>query len=297
MHSVTEALSSSARRVASRSLHRARLALAAAVALSAACAPLAAQAPVADHIPSYDSLVVRSRALGEARRVNVHTPAAYDAAPGARFPVLYMPDGGIDEDFPHVVNTVDSLIALGAIRPVIVVGVPNTERRRDLTGPTRVASDSAVAPHVGGSEAFRRFFVAELRPIIDARYRTTAERGIVGESLAGLFIVETFLRDPGAFQHYVAFDPSLWWNHGSLVDSAAALVRAARASRRSAQPRRTLYMAASADDIDHETARLTDVLHTVGGNAFAVTFAPRPDLGHGTIFRALVPEALARVLR
>lgn len=39
-----------------------------------------------------------------------------------RFPALYMPDGGIDEDFPHVVNTVDSLIALGAIRPVIVVG-------------------------------------------------------------------------------------------------------------------------------------------------------------------------------
>jgi enterochelin esterase-like enzyme len=49
-----------------------------------------------------------------------------------------MPDGGIDEDFPHVVNTVDSLIALGAIRPVIVVGIPNTQRRRDLAGPNRI---------------------------------------------------------------------------------------------------------------------------------------------------------------
>lgn len=58
-----------------------------------------------------------------------------------------MPDGGLDEDFPHVVHTVDSLAALGAIRPVIVVGIPNTQRRRDLTGPTRVATDSAIASH------------------------------------------------------------------------------------------------------------------------------------------------------
>src|SRR5689334_2391250 len=108
-----------------------------------------------DSIPKYDSLSLPSRALNEVRRINVHVPKGYDASTSTRFPVLYMPDGGIDEDFPHVVNTVDSLIALRAIRPVIVVGVPNTERRRDLTGPTKVHSDSAIAPRVGGSAAFR----------------------------------------------------------------------------------------------------------------------------------------------
>jgi uncharacterized protein len=46
-------------------------------------------------------------------------------------------------------------------------------------------------------------------PAIDARYRSTRERAIVGESLAGLFVVETLLRESTLFDHYVAFDPSL----------------------------------------------------------------------------------------
>src|SRR6476469_5123335 len=101
---------------------------------------LRAQAVAADSVPRHDTLTVASRVLGEKRPINIHTPVGYASHPRSRFPVLYMPDGGLDEDFPHVVNTVDSLIALGRIRPVIVVGVPNTERRRDLTGPTRVHS-------------------------------------------------------------------------------------------------------------------------------------------------------------
>ncbi|MEO7363098.1 MAG: alpha/beta hydrolase-fold protein, partial [Gemmatimonadaceae bacterium] len=142
-------------------------------------------------VPVHDSFTVVSKSVGEPRLINVHTPRIYGASPAAKYPVLYMPDGGIDEDFGHVVKTVDSLIAAGTIRPVIVVGIPNTERRRDLTGPTRIASDSAIAKHVGGSDAFRRFVRDELFPVIDKRYRTTSERSIVGESLAGLFIVET----------------------------------------------------------------------------------------------------------
>src|SRR5437764_7759212 len=109
----------------------------------------------ADPIPVHDTFTVVSRVIGEPRPINVHVPSSYASSSTLRFPLLYMPDGGLDEDFPHVVNTVDSLIALGRIAPVIVVGIPNTQRRRDLTGPTRVHSDSAIAPHVGGPAAFR----------------------------------------------------------------------------------------------------------------------------------------------
>jgi enterochelin esterase-like enzyme len=77
--------------------------------------------------------------------VNVHIPSTYLTSPSSKFPVLYMPDGGLDEDFPHVVHTVDSMAALGRIRPVIVVGIPNTERRRDLTGPTGVGPGERAA--------------------------------------------------------------------------------------------------------------------------------------------------------
>jgi hypothetical protein len=145
------------------------------ICLATLTAALRAQAapPRADSLLATDTFTIASKALGEPRHINVHTPAGYAGVyspPGlgvsapARYPVLYMPDGGLDEDFPHVVRTVDSLIALGKIRPVIVVGIPNTERRRDLTGPTRVKTDSAIAKHVGGSAAFRRFIREELMP-------------------------------------------------------------------------------------------------------------------------------------
>ena len=271
------------------------------VALTVSLAPtLFAQEAVTDSVPAHDTLTVNSPVLGELRRINVHTPPGYAASHKERYPVLYMPDGGIDEDFPHVVNTVDSLIALHRIRRVIVVGVPNTERRRDLTGPTRVAKDSTIAPHVGGSAAFRRFFRDELIPAIERRYRTTTERAIVGESLAGLFVVETFLREPGLFHHYVAFDPSLWWNQAALVDSARQLIvspatPARRAARRAY--RRSIYFAGSRDDIGNNTARLAAVLRAVAPPNISWTYVGRPDLTHGNIFRALAPGALAKALR
>lgn len=253
--------------------------------------PLRAQnGALGDVVPAHDTFTVASRAVGEARLINVYTPPAYRSSTTARLPVLYMPDGGVDEDFPHVVKTVDSLITLGVIRPVIVVGIPNTQRRRDLTGPTRVKSDSAIAPRVGGSALFRRFIRDELMPAVQARYRTTNERSIVGESLAGLFIVETFLLEPTLFDHYVAFDPSLWWNRGALVDSAAARLAAFD------QAPRTLYLAASKDDVDSETTRLANLLRTAPISVTRI-FVPRPDQTHATIFAAEGPAGLARALK
>ena len=249
-----------------------------------------ARAQPAPPPPTHDTFAIASRALGESRTVHVHTPAAY-AGGRTPLPVLYMPDGGLDEDFPHVVATVDSLVARGAIRPVIVVGIPNTQRRRDLTGPTRVARDSTIAPRVGGSAAFRRFIREELVPAVEGRYRTTRERGIVGESLAGLFVVETFLTDPSLFTHYVAFDPSLWWDGGALVDSAGARLTGGGFAGR------TLYLAGSKDDVDDRTAKFAAALRAAGPRGLAWAYVPRPDLTHATIFRASEGAALANALR
>ena len=255
--------------------------------------PLGAQSTTPrDSVPAHDTFTVASRALGEARLVNVYTPPGYRASRSTRVAVLYMPDGGLDEDFPHVVKTVDSLITRRTIRPVIVVGIPNTERRRDLTGPTRVATDSAIAPHVGGSTAFRRFLRDELMPAVRARYRTTDERSIVGESLAGLFIVETFLLEPSLFNHYIALDPSLWWNSGALLDSAPARLKAFPA-----RPRTIFLASSNVPDITSGTARLADLLRTVPAGKLTWEYAPHPELTHATIFLGVGPTALARALR
>jgi predicted alpha/beta superfamily hydrolase len=144
---------------------------------------------------------------------------------------------------------------------------------------------------VGGSAAFRRFLREELVPEVERRYRTTRERGIVGESLAGLFVVETLLTDPSLFTHYVAFDPSLWWNGGALVDSAgAALARGGVGGR-------TLYMASSKDDVDDRTAKFAAALRARAPRGLSWVYVPRPDLTHATIFRAVEGAALAAALR
>src|SRR5690606_37010606 len=118
------------------------------------------------------------------------------------------------------------------------------------TGPTRVATDRRIAPRVGGSAAFRRFLRRELVPAIEARYPTTGERAIVGESLAGLFVVETFFLEPDLFDTYVAVDPSLWWNGGELVRRAPGRLRG-RAGQR-----RTLYLASGTTPVIAGPARL-----------------------------------------
>jgi len=252
---------------------------------------LAALAAGADTIPAHESLIVASRELGENRLINVYTPPGY-AATRRAYPVLYMPDGALDEDFPHIVSTIDSLIRLKRIRPVLVVGIPNTQRRRDLTGPTTVHSDSTIAPRVGGSAAFRRFIRRELMPEIRRRYRCSDETGIVGESLAGLFVVETLLLEPALFRHYIAFDPAIWWNNKELVRTAEARLA------RFPPGRRQLYLgAANTPGIGEETRELAGILKAHAPRALAWSFESRPDLEHSTIFRALAPGAFVQILR
>jgi predicted alpha/beta superfamily hydrolase len=170
-----------------------------------------------------ETFTIDSKIMSETRRLNVYFPPRYAEIPQARFPVFYMPDGGVAEDFLHIAGLIQVSVGNGTMRPFILVGIENTQRRRDMTGPTENADDKKIAPRVGGSEAFRLFIRQELMPQVKAAYRTTNETAIVGESLAGLFVIETFLLEPDLFDTYIAFDPSLWWNNQKLVADSAEL--------------------------------------------------------------------------
>jgi uncharacterized protein len=164
-----------------------------------------------------ETFTIESKILGETRRINIYATHPYGESEDTPLPVLYMPDGGIAEDFLHVAGLIQVSVGNGTMRPFLLVGIENTQRRRDLTGPTENPEDKKIAPKVGESNAFRKFIRKELMPEIKQRYRTTDETAIVGESLAGLFVVETFLLEPDMFDTYIAFDPSLWWNNQNLV--------------------------------------------------------------------------------
>ncbi len=232
-----------------------------------------------------ETFTIDSDVLGEQRRINVYAPAGYAASDTMRLPVLYMPDGGIREDFLHIAGLVQISSLNWTMRPFLLVGIENTERRRDLTGPTTVESDREIAPRVGGSAAFRAFIRDELMPAIQATYRTTGETAIVGESLAGLFVVETLLLEPDLFDTYLAFDPSLWWNDQELVDRAVSLLQQ--------QPdmQKTLYLATSSQvQLAAITWRFVAALREGAPEGVVLHHTHLPDEYHHTIYH---PAALA----
>lgn len=87
-----------------------------------------------DPVPEHDNFNIASIIVNETRVINVWTPPNYKTSTDS-LPVLYMPDGGVvQEDFPHIANTVAKLVKNKSIAPIILVGIENTERGRDLTG-------------------------------------------------------------------------------------------------------------------------------------------------------------------
>lgn len=241
--------------------------------------------PVQETPPPHASFTLESVALHETRRSNVYLPPGQ--SPGRRYPVLYMLDGGVAEDFPHVANAIDAAVRAGRMAPVILVGIENTQRRRDMTGPTSVAGDREIAPVVGGSAQFRAFIADELIPRIEATYPVDGQRGLIGESLAGLFVVETLFASPQLFDTFIALDPSLWWNAGGLAAEASAWLAA------HPQLRGRLYVAWAEQEMIGPGVRVLErALDAAAPAGLQWQVVARTDLNHGTIYRALAPEVL-----
>lgn len=243
-------------------------------------------APILDKIPEHETFSVESKIIGEKRVINVWTPPNYSNNI-EKFMVLYMADGGINEDFPHISNTLSDLIATKKIPPMILVGIENTERRRDRTGATQIADDKKIAQVVGGSKAFRSFIQEELFAVIDKKYRTTEKKGIIGESLSGLFVTETFLEHPEKFDYYIAFDPSLWWNDHFLIKTAKDDL-----AKFPKEEKRFWFAGSGTKEISEFTVRLEQILKTTDPPNVRWNYSPEPKEEHGTVFRATKEKAL-----
>ncbi|WBO86423.1 alpha/beta hydrolase [Hymenobacter yonginensis] len=266
-----------------------------AVALVACAVPAASAqnaATASSALTIGHTFTLSSRVLGETRRINVYLPAGYTEQDTEKLPVLYMPDGGIGEDFLHVAGLLQVLVGNGTMRPFLLVGVENTERRRDLTGPTTNPKDRQIAPRVGGSAAFRQFMRTELMPEIRRRYRTTEEKALVGESLAGLFVVETLFLEPDLFDTYLAFDPSLWWNNELLVQQALEKLAAYKGTPK------TLFLATSNEpEIAAATVRLARALQAPANRVISWQYTPMPQETHQTIYHPAALQAFRAVFK
>ena len=174
-------------------------------------------------IGTIDSL--HSKILGEQRKIWIYVP---DGGPGGiyakqRYPVVYLLDG--DAHFYSVVGMIQQLSQVNGntICPeMIVVGIPNTDRTRDLT-PTHITSDlpmmdSAASVNTGGGEKFISFIEKELIPHIDSIYPTQPYRMLIGHSFGGLTVINTLVHHTNLFNAYVSIDPSMWWDNYRLLE-------------------------------------------------------------------------------
>ena len=171
------------------------------------------------------TLSLDSKVLSEKRTLNVYLPPSYETSKDKKYPVIYLLDGGIHEDYHHQTGLVQFMVMYQLMPESIVVGISNTDRRRDLTHPTKDAAEREAVPTCGGSAKFLEFIETELQPLITKTYRCGEERTLIGQSLGALFATEALLRKPELFDNFVIVSPSLYWSKQELVSQIADFLK------------------------------------------------------------------------
>ena len=162
---------------------------------------------------------IYSNTLKENRRIWIYTPTATSSitAGNKRYPVLYLLDG--DAHFLSTVGIIQQLSQANgnAILPeMIVVGIENTNRLRDLTPASRKTNGDEI------TNPFVHFLSSELVPYIDKNYNTAPYKLLAGHSLGGLTAIDILTNTPDMFNAYIAIDPSMWYGNEEFLNNAMA---------------------------------------------------------------------------
>jgi predicted alpha/beta superfamily hydrolase len=172
-----------------------------------------------------------SKILDNDRDVIVYLPPGYDATQSKRYSVLYLHDGqnlfdGATSFIPgqewRVDETAQALIGAAKVEPLIIVGIYNNKDRINEYTP---AADPKYK--MGGkADLYGRMLVEELKPFIDAQYRTKKEvthTGLGGSSLGGLVSLYLALKYSKVFGRVAVVSPSVWFANKQIVHYVEAL--------------------------------------------------------------------------
>ncbi|MBV9962780.1 MAG: alpha/beta hydrolase [Parafilimonas sp.] len=170
-----------------------------------------------------ESFTIHSNILNEDRTVLVYLPEGYSES-NESYPVLYLTDG--ETHLIHTGGDVSFLSSPGIdyMPKLIIVGITNTNRARDLTPAPLHGTDSQF-PDGGGADKFLSFIISELKPAVNSNYRTSPFEILAGTSLGGLFTINTFINNPKAFNAFFAISPALWWDKKEVVTKADLLLQ------------------------------------------------------------------------
>jgi predicted alpha/beta superfamily hydrolase len=241
----------------------------------------------ADPVVIGSKFQIESKALAETRTYFIHTPSKYKSGQDA-YPLLILQDP--ESEFTLAAAAVDMLSENGRIPPMIVVGVKNTNRTRDMT-PSRPAKASGGS--AGGADKFLAFIADELLPAIDRKYRTRPYRVLVGHSLGGLFAVYALMNRPDVFQGYIVISPSLWWDDQALVKASPPFFAAHKDLRADLY----LTMGSEGQEMLGGAWKLSAVLEESKIPDLRWQFKRSPDEDHGTIPYLSIYEGLEAIFK
>lgn len=153
---------------------------------------------------------VPSAILGETVTVNVRLPVGRSKGDGP-LPAFWVTDGS--HQGAHFMQSVESLSRIGLTPPAIVVDIPSTSQGRSLDFRPSVPGRAET-----NAEDFLAFIRTEVMPAVAEEFDLGGPDVFVGYSLGGLFASWAFTQDPDAFDGWIAFSPSWWYEDQMMVD-------------------------------------------------------------------------------
>lgn len=247
-----------------------------------------------------ETALLHSGVLQEERKINVYLPENYLMEDTVKYPVIYVLDGGTEEDFLHIAGIVhfNTQPWIARFPRSIVVGIEGNTRRRDFTFAVKDTDfiekegfSKAAFPAYGGSEKYIRFIEKELQPFIEKSYRTSGKKTIIGESLAGLLTTEILLKRPYLFDDYIIISPSLWWDEKSLLREASSLLQS------NLSKKVNVYLGVPAKEEDVRMFNYAESLHQklMASKNIHLVFDYMPDETHSTVIHQAVYNAIKKL--
>lgn len=149
-----------------------------------------------DKIVIGNKVKMHSNIFEKEMELSVHIPDGFDSS-DERYPVLYIFQMHFEQASGAVKNLYDYIL----IPKTIVVGIDNYEF--GYLTPTKVESD----PNSGKADQFLQFFMEELFPFIDSKYRTHPYRIVCSNSWGAMFTAYAILTKPDVFNAAIASIP------------------------------------------------------------------------------------------
>jgi predicted alpha/beta superfamily hydrolase len=179
-------------------------------------------------------VTIHSGILNEDRRIIIYHPPKDAAQPDKAYPVLYVLDADNHANMMAEYCQYLSRYDVNVMPPMIVVGITNTDRTRDLTPSHTIidyfgkADTSATSwlRSSGGNEQFFKFIQTELMPYVTSHYKTQPYRIFAGHSFGGITAINCLINYPNMFDAYIAVSPSFWWDRKYLLKLAVKKLKA-----------------------------------------------------------------------